>query len=100
SLQREVELLDAVKRGLRAGLSDEAERALDAYDAEFGQGAMKQEAGFLRIRLLLAKGDRAGAVALGEELLRRHPDNVHAKRIRAALAAEGGDKTRTQTSPR
>ncbi|MBX3214419.1 MAG: hypothetical protein KF850_20455 [Labilithrix sp.] len=100
SLQREVELLDAVKRGLRAGQAAEAERALDAYDVEFQQGAMKQEAGFLRIRLLLAKGDRAGAVALGEELLRRHPDNVHAKRIRAVLAADGADKTRAETSPR
>lgn len=87
SLQREVELLDGVKRALRTGAHADAGRALDAYDAEFPQGSLKPEAGFLRVRLLLAKGDRAGATALGEDLLRRYPDTVHAKRIRAALAA-------------
>ncbi|MBN9160436.1 MAG: hypothetical protein BGO98_27175 [Myxococcales bacterium 68-20] len=100
SLQREVELLDAVKRSLRASALDAAERELDAYDAEFRRGTLKPEAGVLRIRLMLAKGDRAGATALGDELLRHHPDSVHAKRIRAVLAADGGDGTRTQTSPR
>ncbi|MBX3209639.1 MAG: hypothetical protein KF764_31690 [Labilithrix sp.] len=61
---------------------------------------MKPEAGFLRIRLLLAKGDAAGAAALADELSARHPDSVHAKRIRAALAADGGDRTRTETPGR
>jgi TolA-binding protein len=94
SLQREVELLDTVKRSLRSGASVDAKTALDAYDAEFPQGTLKPEAGFLRIRLHLANGDRAAAVALGDELLRRHPDSVHASRIRAALAADSGDKSR------
>ncbi|MDF2692472.1 MAG: hypothetical protein K0S65_855 [Labilithrix sp.] len=88
SLHREVELLDAVKRSLRTGTPADAARALDAYDAEFPNGTLKPESGFLRIRVLLAKGDRAAAVALGDELLSRHPNSVHAKRIRAALAAD------------
>jgi TolA-binding protein len=100
SLQREVELLDAVKRSLRSGAPSDAERALDAYDKEFPRGSLAPEAGFLRVRLLLAKGDRAGAVALGDELLRRDPNSVHTKRIRAALAADGGEKTQTQEAPR
>lgn len=86
SLEREVALLDAVKRGLRASDVASAERALAAYDAEFPAGTLRPEAGVLRVRLLLAKGDRAGASALGEELLARWPNGIHASRIRAALA--------------
>ena len=95
SLQREVELLDAVKRSLRMGDAAAAEHSLDAYDSEFQRGTLVPEAGFLRIRLLLARGERARAVALGDELLARHPNTVHAKRIRAALAADV-----TQAQPR
>jgi hypothetical protein len=100
SLQREVELLDAVKRSLRTGTPADAARALDAYDAEFPNGTLKPESGFLRLRVLLAKGDRAAAVALGDELLSRHPNSVHAKRIRAALAADAGERAPSSTLPR
>lgn len=92
SLQREVELLDAVKRSLRAGATADADRALADYDAEFPSGSLKPEAGFLHVRVLLAKGDRARAVALGDELLARYPNTVHAKRIRAALAADPAER--------
>lgn len=92
SLQREVELLDAVKQSLRAGATADAERALADYDAEFPSGSLKPEAGFLHVRVLLAKGDRARAVALGDELLARYPNTVHAKRIRAVLAAESAER--------
>lgn len=100
ALEREVELLDSVKRSLRAGENGGAERALDAYDAEFPSGTLAPEAGFLRIRLLLAKGERARAVALGDALLARHPNSVHAKRIRAALAADAADPSAPQAPPR
>jgi hypothetical protein len=100
TLHREVELLDAVKRSLRTGTPAEAERALAAYDAEFPRGILEPEAGFLRVRVLLAKGERTAAVALGDDLLRRHPNSVHAKRIRAALAADAGDKSPSSTLPR
>ncbi len=103
SLQREVELLDAVKQSLRDGDPAAAERALDAYDTEFPAGTLKPEAGFLRIRSLLARGERARAVALGDEILARHPNSVHAKRIRAVLAPpkEGAaDPGATHAPPR
>ena len=91
SLGREVELLDAVKQRLKAGSPAEAERALDAYDDEFPQGTLKPESSVLRIRLLLASGQRARAIALTDEVLRRDPNSVHAKRMRALLAADGAE---------
>jgi len=100
SLQREVELLDTVKRSLRSGAHADAERSLESYDAEFPSGTLKPEAGFLRIRLLLAKGDRAKARALGDELRTRYPNGVHARRIQAALAADAGNEGQDQASPR
>ena len=100
SLQREVELLDSVKQSLRSGAHADAQRALDGYDAEFPSGTLKPEAGFLRIRLLLAKGDRAKARALGDELRTRYPKGVHARRIEAALAADAANEGQDQASPR
>lgn len=91
SLGREVELLDTVKQRLKAGSPAEAERALDAYDDEFPQGTLKPESSVLRIRLLLASGQRARAIALTDEVLRRDPNSVHAKRMRALLAADGAE---------
>ncbi len=85
SIAREVELLDSVKAKLGAGQAGEAARALDAYDAEFPAGTLRPEATVLRIRTLLASGDRAGAEKLGNAFLAEHPSGVHAKRVRALL---------------
>lgn len=85
SIAREVELLDSVKAKLGAGQAGEAARALDAYDAEFPAGTLRPEATVLRIRTLLASGDRASAEKLGSAFLAEHPSGVHAKRVRALL---------------
>src|SRR5690606_12304952 len=85
SIAREVELLDGVKAKLGAGAADDASRALDAYDAEFPQGTLRPEATVLRIRTLLARGERARAEKLADDFLAKHPSGVHAKRIRALL---------------
>lgn len=86
SLEREVMMLDAVKKKLGAGAASDASHALDAYDAEFPQGALRPEATVLRVRTLLLQGDRAAATKLGGEFLAKHPGSVHGKRIRALLA--------------
>jgi len=85
SIAREVELLDSVKAKLGAGQAGEAARALDAYDAEFPAGTLRPEATVLRIRTLLASGDRPSAEKLGSAFLAEHPSGVHAKRVRALL---------------
>lgn len=86
SIEREIELLDAVKSRLGAGNTAEAARALDAYDAEFPQGALRPEGTVLRIRTLLLQGNRAAASKMADDFLAKHPGSVHAKRIRALLA--------------
>ena len=85
SIAREVELLDAVKAKLGAGDASGAARTLDAYDGEFPRGTLRPEATVLRIRALLARGDREAAVALGDEFLASHATGVHAKRVRSLL---------------
>ncbi|AKU98230.1 hypothetical protein AKJ09_04894 [Labilithrix luteola] len=86
SLEREIELLDAVKKKLGAGATVDASRALDAYDAEFPHGALRPEATVLRVRTLLLQGNRAAATKLADDFLAKHPSSVHGKRIRALLA--------------
>lgn len=85
SIDREVELLDAVKTKLSAGETAEASSTLDVYDSEFRDGTLRPEATVLRVRTLLARGDRAAAEKIGEDFLDKHPTGVHAKRIRALL---------------
>lgn len=86
SIEREVELLDAVKAELGSHDAARASRALDAYDSEFPNGALRPEGTVLRIRTLLLQGDRAAASKLADELLAKHPGSVHETRIRALLA--------------
>jgi hypothetical protein len=85
SIEREVELLDAVKAKLGAGETAEASTTLDVYDSEFHEGTLRPEATVLRVRTLLARGDRAAAEKIGEDYLSKHATGVHAKRIRALL---------------
>jgi hypothetical protein len=86
SIEREIELLDAVKSKLGAGSANDAARALDAYDAEFPQGVLRPEGTVLRVRTLLLQGNRAAATKLADEFLAAHPGSVHGKRMRALLA--------------
>ncbi len=90
SIAREVELLDGVKSSLAGGDVAAAAGALDAYDAEFSAGSLRPEASVLRVRMLLARGDRAGAERLGRDFLAKHPTGIHAKRVRSLLAIPEG----------
>lgn len=85
SIEREVELLDAVKAKLGAGETAGASSTLDVYDSEFRDGTLRPEATVLRVRTLLARGDRTAAEKIGTDYLAKHPTGVHAKRIRALL---------------
>jgi hypothetical protein len=85
SIAREVELLDSVKAKLGGGDVAEASRVLDTYDSEFPSGTLRPEATVLRVRMLLARGDRAGADKVGNAFLAKHPSGVHAKRVRSLL---------------
>ncbi|HEX2669468.1 MAG TPA: hypothetical protein VHM25_01285 [Polyangiaceae bacterium] len=87
ALAEEMRLLDAVRRSLASGDSRSALSILAGYERAFPQGALRPEASVLKVRALLAAGDRQGAEALGQRVIERAPRSEHADAVRAALGA-------------
>jgi len=87
ALAEEMRLLDAARRSLASGDSRGALSTLASYERAFPQGALRPEASVLKVRALLAAGDRSGAEALGQRVIERAPKSEHADAVRAALRA-------------
>lgn len=85
-LADEMRVLDGVRRALATGAPRSALSALGNYEHAFPQGALRPEAAVLKVRALLAAGDRAGAEALGQRIIERAPRSEHADAVRAELA--------------
>jgi hypothetical protein len=88
-LTSEVALIDRIRTELAAQRADEAIALIGVYRGQFPKGALGPEATILHVRALLYKGDRQGAIALGQRLLEADPNGPYAAKIRAML---GGDK--------
>jgi hypothetical protein len=87
SLAAEIRLLDQARAALAAGDSPHAAALLDRYAANRPSAVLAQEAGLLRVRLLLKQGDRAGATQLARRIIHEHPESTHVDSLRS-LAAE------------
>jgi TolA-binding protein len=87
SLAQEMRVLDAARRVLASGDPQSALATLVEYEREFPNGALRPEASVLKVRALLAAGDRAGAEALAQRIIERAPQSEHADAVRAALGA-------------
>jgi TolA-binding protein len=87
SLAQEMRVLDAARRVLASGDPQSALATLIEYEREFPNGALRPEASVLKVRALLAAGDRAGAEALARRIIERAPQSEHADAVRAALGA-------------
>jgi TolA-binding protein len=85
SLAEEMRLLDAARRVLASGDPQSALSTLVKYERAFPHGALRPEASVLKVRALLAAGDRAGAEALGQRIIEQAPRSEHADAVRAAL---------------
>lgn len=85
TLAAEMRLLEAARRALASGAPRSALAALASYERAFQNGALGPEASLLKVRALLAAGDRAGAEALGRQVIAREPHSEHAGAVRAAL---------------
>jgi hypothetical protein len=83
SLSAEVALIQQATRALASGEPDVAQRVLDAYDREFPDGLLHEEAGVLRAQALARSGDDAAARKLARKLLATHPGSVLAPSLRA-----------------
>jgi TolA-binding protein len=87
SLTAEVRLLDRARTALTAGDTVTAGRLLDAYASNRPSSVLTQEAGLLRVKLLLARGQRAAAAELARQIIATHPESSHVDSLRR-LAAE------------
>jgi len=85
TLVQEMRLLDPARRALTSGDPRSALSALAGYERAFPSGALRPEASVLKVRALLAAGDRVGAEALGRRVIERAPQSEHASAVRAAL---------------
>lgn len=85
SLAAEMRLVDAARRAVLSGDSRGALSTLGSYERAFPNGALAPEATVLKVRALLAVGDRAGAQALGQHVIDRAPRSEHADAVRTAL---------------
>lgn len=87
SLAAEIRLLDQARAALAAGQLDRASRLLDAHAADRPSSVLAQEAALLRVRLLLARGQRSAATELARRIIAQHPESAHVDSLRR-LAAE------------
>jgi hypothetical protein len=86
SLREETRQLDRARAAVAKGNARAALAELDRYDAAFRHGALAPEATLLRVRALLAAGDRAGAQALARSFAAAHPESSHLDQLRSLLA--------------
>lgn len=82
TLAAEVAQLDAARTALEVGAFDEALRLLAKFHREFPNGELAAEAEVMRIEVLSARKDQAGARREAERFLERHANDPHAERVR------------------
>lgn len=87
SLTAEIRLLDQARAALAAGKTATAGRLLDAYAANRPSSVLTQEAALLRVKLLLARGERSAAAQLARRIIATHPESAHVDSLRR-LATE------------
>ncbi|HEX6273480.1 MAG TPA: hypothetical protein VFZ53_10575 [Polyangiaceae bacterium] len=85
-LSGEIAALEGARRALAGGKPNAALRALDEYGKSYPERRLGSEATVLRVEALLAAGERARAVRLGEDFLRSHPNGPYEKRVRSLIA--------------
>lgn len=85
-LLRDIALLDAARRALKAGNAPQASALLSRYDTERQTHVLDREAQLLRIDVLVAQGERQRAKVLAEAYLRSFPNDTHASHLRSVTA--------------
>jgi TolA-binding protein len=91
ALLREVRALDAAKASLERGDTAGALDSLDRHAKGFPSAALGPEADVLRVRSLLAAGDRAGAARIARGVIARDPRGPHARVVRGLLPELGSN---------
>lgn len=86
SLAAEVTALDQARQAVQRRETVRAIALLDAYQGQFPEGALKQEAAVLRVQALQASGRTQEARELGQSLIRKDPTGPHTQRIHSLLS--------------
>lgn|SRR5664280_1287097 len=86
-LEREVAQLDHARAALAAGQPGVALRELDLYRAQSPQGKLVAESVVLRVKALLATGQRAAAEREANPLIMAAPQSRHAQRLLELIGA-------------
>jgi hypothetical protein len=87
SVVAEVASLDRARAALAAGDAREAIARLSAHDVAFPTGALQPEAVVLRVRALVALGERGRAAQVANRFIAVHPESAQAGRLRALIGA-------------
>jgi hypothetical protein len=87
SVVAEVASLDRARAALAAGDAREALARLSAHDAAFATGALQPEAVVLRVRALIALGERGRAADVAHRFIAAHPESAQAGPLRALIGA-------------
>jgi hypothetical protein len=90
-LLREVRALDRAKSALASGNASGALAALDEHAREFPAGALGPEAEVLRVRALVATGNRSSALVIARRIVQRQPNGDHAKVMKSLLPELGSN---------
>jgi TolA-binding protein len=85
TLTLQIAALDHARGALNAGDSPRARRLVDAYEAEYPDGAFTQEAEVVRIDALIREGNRDGAERVAKRFFAAYPRSPHAARVRGLL---------------
>jgi hypothetical protein len=86
SLTEEIRLLDRARAALAAGDTVTAGRLLDAYASNRPSSVLVQEAALLRVKVLLARGERSAAVELARRIIATYPESAHVDTLRRLAA--------------
>jgi len=85
ALKREVAAVDAARAALRSGDARGALGLLALYDKGFPGGVLSPEVSVLRVRALLAVGERARAEEIARRVIDADPAGPHADVVRSLL---------------
>jgi hypothetical protein len=85
SLREETAQLDRARALIVAGSAQAGLAALDRYATAFPRGALGPEATLLRIKALVASGDRSRASVLARAFMAARPGDPHIDELRALL---------------
>jgi hypothetical protein len=84
-LAQETSLLDIARGALLRGDAKRALATLTEYEQSFARGMLAPEARVLRVRALLANGQRAAAEELAARVVEAAPNGEHADAVRALM---------------